>query len=131
MLAERCEQQTYNTTAQHNHAGLIFHRNRSASNATAISRANHLLSTSMPRRTVNPTWSAHYERLAMSTHSKRILRLGIAGHHKIDKLRDTSFLCSRSPVAGNNHLSESFDRCVLRSTKKYRMPRAAESPVLP
>ena len=51
---------------------------------------------------------------------KPILRLRIARHHEINKLRDSRFLRARSAVAGNDDLRQPLDHRILRRREKLR-----------
>ena len=50
-----------------------------------------------------------------------ILRIGIAGHHEVDELRDARLLGPRRPVTGNDEVCESFDDGVLSRREKLRI----------
>src|SRR5579872_435823 len=52
--------------------------------------------------------------------AKAILRIGIARHHEIDKLRDTRFLRARCAIAGDNDVRQPLDHCILAGREKLR-----------
>ena len=53
--------------------------------------------------------------------AETILRLGIAGHHEINKLGDARFARARRAVAGDDHVGKPLDQGVLCRTEKLRI----------
>src|SRR5579862_4140936 len=52
--------------------------------------------------------------------AKAILRIGIARHHEVNKLRDTRFLRAWRAVAGDNNARQPLDHCILAGREKLR-----------